>query len=176
MTTSRSRWASMQFAPLAERTSIPARTTLRQDCDEPHPEADKLLIRPTRQPGPAPAARTDKSHSGHHQLGRSVFGSRPCRRHQSQTTRRETGGSRLTISAHRHDIPPALPVPSPTAGARSSHRPQKPGKNRVLTGSGLGQQNASTRRCCSPIRPNTSAPPVGFEPTTQGLGNLCSIP
>jgi hypothetical protein len=29
--------------------------TLRQDCDEPHPEADKLLIRPTRQPGPAPA-------------------------------------------------------------------------------------------------------------------------
>jgi hypothetical protein len=22
----------------------------------------------------------------------------------------------------------------------------------VLTGSGLGQQNASTRRCCSPIR------------------------
>ena len=25
-------------------------------------------------------------------------------------------------------------------------------------------------------RPNASAPPVGFEPTTQGLGNLCSIP
>jgi hypothetical protein len=25
-------------------------------------------------------------------------------------------------------------------------------------------------------RPNVSAPPVGFEPTTQGLGNLCSIP
>jgi hypothetical protein len=24
----------------------------------------------------------------------------------------------------------------------------------VLTGSGLGQQNASTRRCCSPIRSN----------------------
>jgi hypothetical protein len=41
---------------------IPARTTLRQDCDEPHPKADKLLIRPTRQPGPAPATRTDKSH------------------------------------------------------------------------------------------------------------------
>ncbi len=26
------------------------------------------------------------------------------------------------------------------------------------------------------IRPKPSAPPVGFEPTTQGLGNLCSIP
>jgi hypothetical protein len=25
-------------------------------------------------------------------------------------------------------------------------------------------------------RLNVSAPPVGFEPTTQGLGNLCSIP
>jgi hypothetical protein len=47
---------------LAERTSIPARATLRQDCDEPHPEADKLLIRPTRQPSPVPAATTDKSH------------------------------------------------------------------------------------------------------------------
>src|SRR4029453_9753149 len=77
MTTSRSGWrASMLVHSLAERTSIPARATLRQDCDEPHPEADKLLIRPTRQPGPAPAARTDKSHSGHHKLGRSVFGSR----------------------------------------------------------------------------------------------------
>jgi hypothetical protein len=51
----------MQFAPSGERTSIPARATLRQDCDEPHPEADKLLIRPTRQPGPVSAARTDKS-------------------------------------------------------------------------------------------------------------------
>ena len=51
MTTSRSRCiASMQFAPLGERTSIPVRATLRQDCDEPHPEADKLLIRPTRHP------------------------------------------------------------------------------------------------------------------------------
>jgi hypothetical protein len=88
----------MQFASSGERTSIPARATLRQDCDEPHPEADKLLIRPTRQPGPVSAARTDKSHSGHHQLGRSVFGSRLCRWHQSQTTRRETGGIRLTIS------------------------------------------------------------------------------
>jgi len=47
---------------LAEGTSIPARATLRQDCDEPHPEADKLLIKPTRQPGPVPAATTDKSH------------------------------------------------------------------------------------------------------------------
>src|SRR6476620_4820726 len=27
-----------------------------------------------------------------------------------------------------------------------------PGKTRVLTGSGLGQHNASTRRCCTPIR------------------------
>ena len=54
--------SSMQFAPSGERTSIPARATLRQDCDEPHPEADKLLIRPTRQPGPVSAARTDKSH------------------------------------------------------------------------------------------------------------------
>jgi hypothetical protein len=70
----------------------------RMASRSPHREADKLLIRPTRQPGPVPAARTDKSHSGHHQLGRSVFGSRPRRRYQSQTTRRETGGSRLTIS------------------------------------------------------------------------------
>src|SRR5829696_1890349 len=58
---------------------------------------------------------------------------------------------------NRHDIPPALPAPSPTAGARSSHRPHdRPGKIRVLTGSGLGQQNVLTRSCCSPIRPNGS--------------------
>ena len=55
----------------------------------------------------------------------SVKGARrgcACRRHQSQTTRRETGGSTLTISAHRHDIPPALPAPHQAAGARSSWR------------------------------------------------------
>src|SRR5829696_68680 len=49
---------------------------------------------------------------------------------------------------------------------RSPHQPpghdlvidlKGPGKIRVLTGSGLGQQNASTRRCCSPIRPDTTA-------------------
>jgi hypothetical protein len=61
----------------------------------------------------------------------------------------------------------------------------------VLTGSGLGQQNASTRRCCSPIRNfNISGPscppftplfsiekarallgyPPAFDPTTRSRG------
>src|SRR5215213_4693931 len=30
---------------------------------------------------------------------------------------------------NQHDIPPALPAPSPTAGARSSHRPQRARQN-----------------------------------------------
>src|SRR5215217_2014888 len=38
---------------------------------------------------------------------------------------------------NRHDIPPALPAPSPTAGARSSHRPQiRPGKMKCSPAAG----------------------------------------
>jgi hypothetical protein len=44
------------------------------------------------------------------------FGSRPCRRHQSQTTRRENGGSRLTISFR-------LPLTQQRAGA-TERRPE----------------------------------------------------
>jgi hypothetical protein len=40
------------------------------------------------------------------------------------------------------------------------------------------RRSSSSRANClkNVLRPNASAPPVGFEPTTQGLGNLCSIP
>ena len=58
-------WMESQHAvrSLAERTSIPARATLRQDCDESHPEGGQASDQANpRQPGPAPAARTDKSH------------------------------------------------------------------------------------------------------------------
>jgi hypothetical protein len=53
-----------------------------------------------------------------------------------------------------------------------THGLNKPGKIRVLTGSGLGQQNASTRRCCSPIRHFELA--RGLEPLTCCLQDSCA--
>jgi hypothetical protein len=45
-------------------TRTSTRATLRQDRDEPNPETDKLVIRPTRQPGPVPAAKMDECIQG----------------------------------------------------------------------------------------------------------------
>jgi len=152
--TSRGGWrVSTQFAPWVRGTSIPAGATLRQDCDEPHPEADKLLIRPThdgrvrrrQQRRTSPTEGTihwADQFSGHVLATGTSLGRRAAEPVDPHSQSVLTG-----TTSHQHYRPPHQPPGHDLVIDLRQARGKK-----VLTGSGLGQQNASTMRCCSPIR------------------------
>ena len=99
-----------------------------------------------------PAARTDKSHLGHHQRADQFLGHvlPPAPVSDAASRNRWIPDSQSVLTgttSHQHYRPPHQPP-----GHDLVIDLNRPGTLRVLTSSGLGQQNASTRRCCSPIR------------------------